>query len=238
MPRELECEGKIRFGALPRETSERLARFSGHWLEFAPEDNAAIVRHVQPIGCPALTAVPCEMIWLLDALTAEQRAAMPGGVLYLKDRAGKILRVLVSAGEVRIQWPQEDYSRATAVAPEAALGAVDSRVARVNGWVKFRGAPEAVKQLESFVDNFEGLYPEGDMPSQCDGPWIRTELKNVNVGPAELLATLRTLANPADSLEGEIDVGSFAADAVEGDFRLVLRGGQIQAMRPALWGEK
>lgn len=238
MPNELECEGKIRFGALPKEISDRLARFNGHWLEFAPEDNAAVVRHVQPVGCPALTAVPCEMIWLLDALTPAQRAAMPGGVLYLKDHAGKILRVLVTGGEVRIQWPQEDYSRATPVAPEAALGAVDSRVARVNGWIRFRGAPSAMKQLEDFVDHFEGLYPEGDMPSECDGSWVRADLKDVNVGPAELVATLRKLANPADSLEGELDVGSFTADSVEGDFRLVLRQGQMQAVRPALWGEK
>ncbi len=238
MPNELECEGKIRFGALPRETSDRLGRFSGNWLEFAPEDNAVVVRHVQPNGCPALTAVPCEMIFLLDALTPKQRAEMPGGVLYLKDHAGKILRVRVTGGEVRIQWPQEDYSKPTEVSPETVLGAVDARVARVNGWVRFRGAPAAVKELEAFVDGFEGLYPEGEMPAQCDGSWVRAELKNVNVGPAELVTTLRSLASPADSLEGEIDVGSFAADSVEGDFRLILRDGQMQAVRPSLWGDK
>lgn len=237
MSHDVDCEGKVRLGSLPRDVGQRLCCLDGDWLEFAPEESAVVVRHVQPGGCPALAAVPCELISLIDAIPPEQRENIPGGTLYVKDRSGQILRVLVERGEVRIQWPREDYSHPTPVSPEAAMRAVNPREARLNGWLRFGGTEASLLRLRDFADRFEGLYPEGDLLACREGGIVVVKLVNVNVGPEELLAELRALADPADSLQAEIDVSSFAAGSMDRDFRLLIGAGQVRALLPSLWGE-
>ena len=95
MQGELQCKGMIRLGPVTWEVSERLSQVTGNWLEYAPEENAIVVRHAQPGGCPALAGVPCELIGLIDSIPPEQRDAIPGGVLYIKDGAGQVVRLLV-----------------------------------------------------------------------------------------------------------------------------------------------
>ena len=87
------------------------------------------------------------------------------------------------------------------------------------------------------VAGFEGLYPEGDLRVAREGETLRLELRDVNVGPGELLGRLRRLADPPDSLEGQLEVGSFLEHAMDRDFRVTLREGRAEAARPALWPE-
>lgn len=235
MQGELVCEGKIRFGPLPWETSERLAQFSGNWLQYAPEENALVVRKPLPSSCPAFTAVPCELISLIYSIPAELRDSMPGGCLYIKDGRGDVVRIVVERGDVRVQWPREDYARPVSIPVDAALKGLDPKAARVKGWARFAGACERAGDLQKFVERFGGLYPEGDLPSECEQNLVYVRFKDVNIGPKELIAKLQELAESQESLQAELDVSSFAPDSAQGSFRLRIRDGQVSAMRPSAW---
>jgi len=160
---------------------------------------------------------------------------MPGGTLVVRDREGLVLRLVVEQGEIRVQWPREDWDHAEAIDLETMFRSVEAVSARVTGTLRFAAAEGAEKALAELVEGFEGLYPEGDLRLSRRGEVVRAELDGVNVGPEELLSRLRELAQPEDSIEGDLEVGSFAPHAIERDFRLELRGGQIRALRPALW---
>ena len=110
MQGELVCEGKIRLAPSRGKQSQRVAQFSRNWLQYAPGENALVARQPQPSGCPAFTAVPCELISLIYSIPSELRNSMPGGCLYIKDRQGDVVRVVVERGEVRVQWPNRDYA--------------------------------------------------------------------------------------------------------------------------------
>jgi len=235
MEGELECTGKIRIGALPPEIAEKLSRFSGSWLEYDPGEKAIMVRHTQPGTCPALSGVPCELITIVDAIPQQYRDCMPGGALFIKDRQGMVVRLSVEHGEVRVQWPHLDYSRAEAADMETVLRGINPSTARIRGWARFAGAAAQAEELRAFVDRFEGLYPEGDMPSECRSDMVYVEFKDVNVGPEELIGKLRELSNPQDSLNAELEVGTFRGDVTEQNFRVCIRSGRIQVLRPALW---
>ena len=48
--------------AINQPLSERLAQFAGNWLQYAPGENAVVVRQPQPAGCPAFPSpafMPC-----------------------------------------------------------------------------------------------------------------------------------------------------------------------------------
>jgi hypothetical protein len=232
---EIECEVKIRCGSLPWEVSERLAQLSGNWLEFSPEEGAIVVRHVQPVGCPAMSGVPCELISILDSIPSDHREKMPGGTLYVRDKNGQVLRLLVKGGELLIQWPHLDYAHSKPESAGTLLDSINPREARVCGWARFAGSPERAKELAAFVDRFEGLYPEGDMPSECEQNLVSVRFRDVNVGPRELVYKLETLADARESLEAELDVSSFAPGALDRSFRIRIERGRIHALRPSLW---
>jgi len=235
MQLEVECEGKIKCGSLPWEVSERLAQLSGNWLEFSPEDDAIVVRHVQPVGCPAMSGVPCELISILDSIPSDHREKMPGGTLFVRDKNGQVLRLLVKGGELLIQWPHLDYSHSKPEAPETLMSGINPREARIRGWARFVGSPERVRELAAFVDRFEGLYPEGDMPSECEQNLVSVRFQDVNVGPRELTSKLQALAETPESLEAELDISSFAPGALDRSFRIKIEKGAIQTLRPSLW---
>jgi len=235
MHSEIDCEGRIRCGSLPWEVSEHLAALSGNWLEFSPEEDAIVVRHVQPAGCPAMSGVPCELISILDSLPPEHRERMPGGTLFVRDKNGQVLRVLVERGEMRIQWPCVDYLHSTDVPPESVFGEVNPSEARIQGWARFAGSRDRIGDLQAFVDRFEGLYPEGDMPSECEENMVFVRFRDVNVGPRELVAKLMELASEPSSLQAELDVSSFTPGALDRSFRIRIKDGSMQALRPALW---
>jgi hypothetical protein len=234
---ELDTTGRIDLGAVSPETAERLELLDGEWLEYSPEERALVVCHVQPGGAPTLAALPAELIALLDALAPEEREAVPGGALVVRDRSGIVLRLVVARGEIQVQWPHEDWSRAEPVPLDPALSAVDPASARVSGSVRLATRPGAEDSLVELVAHFDGLYPEGNLMVERENGTLRAELRDVNVGPEQLLATLKRLADPPESLEAELEVGSFLPHALDGDFRLTVRAGRAQAARPALWPE-
>lgn len=63
-----ECEREVALGELGTANRSRLAELAGDWLEFEPRSGRVVVRHVQPGGAPALSAVPAELMAMLDAL--------------------------------------------------------------------------------------------------------------------------------------------------------------------------
>jgi len=233
-----ECSGEIALGELGEASRARLAEFSGEWLEYDGRSGRIVVRHVQPGGAPALSAVPAELIAMLEALDADERERMRGGTLVVRDRDGILLRLVVEPGEIRIQWPHEDWSQAAEVPVNEALALVEPVSARVSGTIRFHAPAGARARLVEFVEGFEGLYPDGDLRLDREGTAVQVEFRGINVGPEELLARLRELADPADSLEGDLKVSSFSPHALERDFRLRLRGGEIRAERPSLWRER
>jgi hypothetical protein len=236
-PRSYECGGEIAVGELSPATRERLAQLGGEWLEYDAPAGRVVVRHVQPGGAPALQAVPAEAIAILEALAPEERERVRGGTLVVRDRTGVALRLVIDAGEVRIQWPREDWTHAVEVPVALALGAVEPTSARVSGALRFSAPPGARARLVEFVERFEGLYPDGDLRLDRDGAEVRVELCGINVGPRELLAELRGLAQPPQSLAGALEIGSFVPNALERDFRLTIAAGEARAERPALWRE-
>ncbi len=232
-----ECSGEVAVGALGAESRARLAEFLGEWLEYEESSERIVVRHIQPGGAPALSAVPAELIAMLEALTPEERERARGGTLVVRDRNGVLLRLLVEPGEIRIQWPHEDWNQTAEVPLSEALALVEPVSARVSGTVRFEAAAGARAQLVAFAEGFEGLYPDGDLRLDREGSSVRVELRGINVGPEELLGKLRELADPAASLEGDLKISSFAPHALERDFRLQLRAGEVRAERPSLWRE-
>jgi hypothetical protein len=230
----LECQGQIRFGSLPWEISERLAQFHGNWLEFLPDANAIIFRRVQSIGCPALTGVPCELITLIDSLPPEYRESMPGGELSLKDQKNQILRLLVKQGEVHIKWPQESCFQTVPVSFESAIKEADPNRIRVRGWARFAGSSARGGELQAFVDRFGGLYPEEDMPSECEQNMVYVRFKDAHLEPQELVAKLQDLADPLDSLQADLEIGSFGQGSVDQDLRIQIVDGRVETTRPLL----
>lgn len=237
VPRTYECSGEIVVGALAAETRERLAELGGEWLEYDPRSGKVVVRHVQPGGTPALSAIPAELIAIFESMDTEERERMAGGTLLVRDRTGVVLRLVVEAGEIRIQWPREDWTHAVEVPLEEALAAIEAVSARVTGAVRFNAPPGARAKLVEFVESFEGLYPDGDLRLDREGSQVEVEFRGINVGPEELLGKLSELAEPRQSLAGELEIGSFVPNALERDFRLSLSEGRVTAERPALWRE-
>ena len=227
----LECHGQIRFGSLPWEISEYLAQFRGNWLEFLPDANAIIFRRTQPAGCPALTGVPCELITLIDSIPPEYRDSMPGGELSLKDQRDRVLRLLVKQGEVRIKWPQESCFQTVPVSFESAIKDVDPSKVRVKGWARFAGSSTRRGELRAFVDRFGGLYPEDDMPSECEQNVVYVRFKDARVDPQELIAKLQDLADPLDSLQADLEIGSSGQGPVDQDLRIQIVDGRVETTR-------
>jgi len=234
---ELDCIGEVRLGPVGPATAERLAPLGGEWLEYSPEDQALVLCHVQPGGKPTLSALPAELIAFLDALTPAEREAMPGGTLLVRDRTGIVVRLVAGQGEIHIQWPREDWSQVAQVDLDAMLADADPFTARISGRVRLSAPRGARDRLSEFVSGFEGLYPEGDLRVERQEDTIEVELRDVNVGPEQLLETLRRLADPAESLEGELEVGSFVEHAMDRDFRVTLKNGVARAVQPSLWPE-
>lgn len=235
MPCEPDCGGRIDVGPLPETVLERLLQFRGNWLEYDPDENAIVVRHVQPSPCPAISAVPCELIALMDGIPPPHRKAMPGGEFHVRDAEGRILRLVIEQGDIRIQWPSPDYSRAVTVPAATLMDGLNPRAARVSGRARFRGAADSAARLQAFVDGFEGLYPEGNLQIGTEHGIIEVEFQDVNIGPCELLARLQEWSDPLESLGAELDIGSFADGSPDAGFRILICRGQVQALRPSLW---
>jgi hypothetical protein len=237
MQGELECEGRIRFGSLPWEIGERLTAMSGNWLRYSPEDNALIVNHELPAGCPAITGVCCELISFIGTVPVDYRGAMPGGTLLVRDNNGPLLRLVVAKGEVRIQWPECDFANPEESTLEDFLRESGSTEARVRGWARFVGKPSAAADIHKLVDRVGGIFPEGDLPSECEQHLAYVEFKDTLDSPRELLACLEEMAEPG-SLNSQLDVRHYSALMGDREFRIVIEGGTPRLLRPSTWKQR
>lgn len=240
MRTHLGCTGRIELGKLGQETQKRLDKIPATWLEFAPEANALVVRHVQPDDIPAMREIAGELFDFLTAIPEQERKKILGGALYyLDDQTGQSVRIKVWEGAfVTVAWAQPDYSRATWVAYyEGSTPVVFDAYQRLNGVVKLQGLPGAAEELKAVIERFSGLYPQGEFEVIQTGRVLDMRFLDVNASVLDLIKTLKAKADPVASLDGEIDVSSFRSGDVEDYCRFVLRAGEIWIARPALWAD-
>jgi hypothetical protein len=232
--------GRINLGELDEETSKGLEAVEATWLEFAGNPPSLVVRHVQPSDTPVLPNVGGELLDFLGRLTEAERATVPGGALYcLDEENGQYVRLNVSPGGfLTVAWARPDYSRAR-WQPYGGerVPVVFEAYQRLNGSVKFTGPSEAADKIRAAADRSTGLYPEGEFESRAQGDQVEITLRDVNSSVLDLIQALRGTANPATSLEGEIDVSSFRPGDLEDYCRFVLKDGEVWLVRPSLWNE-
>jgi hypothetical protein len=240
MRTHLGCVGRIHLGELSDETRKRLEEVDASWLEFAGNPPSLVVRHVQPSDTPILPNVGGELLDFLGRVGEDERAAVPGGALYcLDEESGQYVRLRVaSGGGLSVCWARPDYSRARwqPFAGERVPVVFDA-YQRLNGKVKFSGAPDAADKIRAAADQSAGLYPEGEFEIRVEGSQVEISLRDVNSSVLKLLAALREAADPVASLEGEIDVSSFRPGDLEDYCRFVMKDGEVWLVRPSLWSE-
>lgn len=240
MTHTMACSGSITLGTLARASQQLLARLPGEWLEFDPGSARIVVRLCQPSASPSLPTIASELVRMLAELTGPERAAIPGGELYVHPEGkAQPARLRVDPGGVlEICWAFPDYSRAQRRPYCGREVLVEPALQCLNGSVSFvataRGV--AVRDLETLAQTFEGLYPEGRFTVGTDEREgrARIELHDVNLDVSLLIDRLQQLAVPG-SATGRIEVSSFAATDFEEYARFVFDAGQVWVERPALW---
>jgi hypothetical protein len=233
------CYGRVQLGALPSEVQRRLVALPGEWLEFDAAAGAIVVRHVQPSAGPSLPTIAGELVRMIETVGAALHAGIAGGDLFVHADANQALvRLRVErGGAVHIRFAHPDYARAVPQPYEPGRhDLVDPKVQRLNGEVTLRAgdAPRAAAALEAVADTYEGLYPEGAYAARAEGKAVRLTLQDVNLDAELLVAKLVELAAPG-SLEGRLDVASFAGEAPERYGRFVFDRGVVRIQRPVLW---
>lgn len=236
------CYGRVVLGKLSEETQQRLAGLPGEWLEFDPVSQAIVVRYCQPSSAPCLPAIAGELERMLAELRSSERAAIPGGDLYVHTESkGQLVRLRVEpGGNLRICRAHPDYSRAERKLYAGGESLVAPQVQRLNGCVTLaHAAPaQAVRELEALADSYLGLYPEGEFLASADESQgkVQLQLRDVNLDVLLLMERLRQLAVEG-TLFGRIEVSSFAAAAPEQYARFLFEEGKVWIERPALWEE-
>ncbi|OGT96673.1 MAG: hypothetical protein A3I79_04760 [Gemmatimonadetes bacterium RIFCSPLOWO2_02_FULL_71_11] len=235
------CFGRVELGTLPVDVQRRLAALPGEWLEFDAPSGAIVVRYVQPTSSPSLPTIAGELVRIISEIPGACHPAIGGGDLYVHaDQTLQLVRLRVEpGGAVHIRWAHPDYATARRRAWQRGThDLVDPKVQRLNGRVSLTAAEpaKAARELQAVADTFEGLYPEGDCHAVADpaAGTVRVELEDVNLDAELLVAKLQQLAT-ASSLDGRIDVGSFAGEAPEHYVRFVFENGNVWIQRPVLW---
>jgi hypothetical protein len=240
MRTHLGCVGRINLGEVSEETRKGLEAVEASWLEFAGSPPSLVVRHVQPSDTPILPNVGGELLDFLGRLTEDERGTVLGGALYcLDEESGQYIRLRVSPGGIlSISWARPDYSRGRWQPYSGErVPVVFEAFQRLNGKVKFSGAPDAADKIRAAAERSTGLYPEGELETRVEGGQVEISLRDVNSSVLDLLAALRETANPVASVEGEIDVSSFRPGDLEDYCRFVMKEGEVWLVRPALWRE-
>ena len=240
MRTHLGCTGRVELGKLSVETQKRLEKITATWLEFTPETKSLVVRHVQPDDVPAMREIAGELFDFLTALPESERKKIPGGALYYSDeQKGQSVRIKVWDGAfVTVAWANPDYTRATWEPYRGQnLTLVFDAYQRLNGVVKLQAQKGAVEELQAVIERNGGLYPQGEFEALIMGSNMEIRFFDVNASVLPLIKLLKAKADPAASLEGEIDVSSFRSGDVEDYCRFILRAGDIWIARPALWSD-
>ena len=240
---ETGCYGRVALGQLPEYIKQKLEALPGVWLEYDRASGDAVVRLCQPASAPCLPAIASELVRMLGELTEPLQAQVPGGALYLHtEDTGQLVRLRVEAGgEVHISWAHPDYSRASRRLYSEERGElVEPHVQCLTGCITFTAASAvASRELEALADNYEGLYPEGEFVITTDearGQVLLT-MNALNLDVRLLIDVLERLS-AANSLNGRIDVTSFAAATPEQHARFLFDKGIIWVQRPVLWKEE
>lgn len=235
------CYGRIEVGELPAGVQRRLAALPGEWLEFDPEADAIVVRHIQPTSAPSLPTIAGELVRIISEVPGAHHAAIRGGDLFVHtEQAMQLVRLRVEpGGAVHIRWAHPEY--ASAQRRPYAKGRellVDPRVQRLNGQVRLSAADPAgaSRDIEAVADTYEGLYPEGECRIATDAGTgtVDVALVDVNVDAELLVEQLHRCARPG-TLAGRLEVSSFAGEAPEHYARFVFEGGETFIQRPVLW---
>lgn len=237
------CVGRVELGSVPEEVAERLASVPGDWLEFDPQTNAVVVRHVEPTSSHHLPAITQELVRIFSEVPPELHAHMPGGDFFVhtEDENGQLVRIRVEPGGViHIQWAHPDFRQALR-RPYMGGGelTVDPEVQRLDGRVTFRSStPErSAVALQDLADTFEGLYPEGDCVARAvGGGEVELTMAEVNLDAARLVALLQELADPR-TLSGQFEVSSFGTTPPEARLRFVFEDGKVWVQHPLLWSD-
>jgi hypothetical protein len=240
MRRHLGCTGTIELGDLSEATRRRLGQVDAVWLDFSGDPAALVVRHVQPDDRPPLREIAGELLDFLSAIGPAERRAVPGGALYyLDEKTGEYVRLKVwPGGFLTVAWAAPDYGRAQRESYRGqAVPLVPEFYQRLNGVVRLRARPNGEENIRAVIERAVGLYPLGDFSLTTAAGQTELGLHDVNTSVVSLLQVLRVVAEPASSLEGEIDVSSFRPGDVGDYVRFVLQAGEIWLLRPALWQE-
>jgi hypothetical protein len=234
------CYGGVVLGELAEVVQQRLAALPGDWLEYDAPTGMIVVRHVQPSAGPSLPQIAGELVRMLAELPEAAQARIGGGDLFVHTERSQLVRLKVEAGgSLRIEWAHPDYEKAR---PQPWKGErleiVEPRVQRLNGTVRFatKESERAKADLEALADTYEGLYPEGTLDVTADARkrGVALEVRDLNLDVLLLVERLRALAAPG-SLEGHIEVSSFATVYPEQHLRFVFKDGAPWVQRPVLW---
>lgn len=239
MRTHLGCTGAVELGALSRETQRRLEQLEASWLEYAPESQSLVVRHVQPDNAPVLREIAGELLEFLSVVGEAERGKIPGGAIYYQDEVGgQAVRLKVWAGGfLTVAWARPDYTQATLIAYHGeAVPVVFEPYQRLNGVVRFLNSAVAAEAVRATLERSEGLYAQGEYTLHVGLQGVELALHDVNASVLPLLRTLREVAEPG-TLQGEIDVTSFRAGDLEDYCRFVFRSGEAWLVRPSLWSD-
>ncbi|MFB3921355.1 MAG: hypothetical protein ACE145_06505 [Terriglobia bacterium] len=241
MRTHLGCTGRIELGSISQETQRRLERVEAIWLEFSPDPSRLVIRHVQPDDTPALREIAGELLeFLIDIPEAERRNVRGGALYYLDEQSGQFVRIKVWEGAfVTVAWAQPSYAHAPWLPYRGeAVPLVFEAYQRLNGVFRLQATHAAADEIRHTIERNGGLYPQGDFEILLTDKRIEVKLLDVNASVLPLLKVLRQKAEPASSLEGEIDVSSFRSGDVEEYCRFILRAGEIWIARPELWADR
>jgi len=239
MRTHLGCTGSVGLGTLAPETRARLDLVEASWLEYSPDSSSLVVRHVQPDDQPALREIGGELLEFLRTVSDQERAQIPGGAFYYEDEpTGQYIRLRVlKGGFLTVAWARPDYT----LSPwqefrNQPVKVVFEPFQRLNGSVKFEGAPTAGDNLRRVLESTAGEYGQGDFEIVSTVDSVELKLRDVNADVLSLVNALRYLSKHG-TLCGEIDVTSFRAGDLEDYCRFAFRDGSTWIARPLLWPE-
>lgn len=237
---ESSCHGKVELGGLPREVRKRLARLPGEWLEYDPGSSAIVVRHVEPTNAPVLMTATGELVRMLSEIPHAYQREVPGGTFFVhQEGSGGLVRLRVEhGGALHVEWAHPEYAGAKKRPYDGHEIGIEAWEQRLNGKVTLRSADAtaAAEALQSLVDNFEGLYPEGDFRTSVEEDRLRLQMEDVNLDARLLVERLDTFARPR-TLEGAVEVSSFGDVAPEHLVRIVFERGEAWVQHPLLWSD-
>jgi len=235
------CFGRVDLGELPEDVAERLSQVPGEWLEYDPPSGAIVVRHVEPTSAHHLPAIACELVRLFAEIPPEFHGNIPGGAFFVhtQEEHGQLIRLRVeSGGAIHVRWAHPSFKQATRL--EYAGGTefiIDPEVQRLNGTVSFQAEdPQgALDAMQTLVDTFEGLYPEGEFTIGIQGQEsVELTMQDVNLDAARLVDLLLRVAR-AGTLSGRFQVSSFGTVNPEHQRRVLFEGGEVRVQHPLLW---